>query len=511
MNKVFLSKSKYRKGHQCKKILWLEKYKQNILGTETNNSAFKKGNEVGELAKGLFGDYEDVPFDISKKHMIKKTNELMLNKPNIITEASFSYDNNFCSVDILKNDEDGVEFYEVKSSKGVKPIHKLDAAYQYYVLNNIGLNVKKVGIVHLDENYKMEKELNINKLFHIEDVTSSVKEKQKEIKNEINEIREFMEKHDEAHEPSTCVGKQCCDPHLCVFWKYCAGDLPKPNVFDVYRLGKNKKFDYYHNFIITFEDLYEDECFKNLSKEQQEQIEFEVKNLEPRINKKAIKKFLSQLKGQYPLSFLDYETLFIPIPVFNGTYPYRHVPFQFSLHIQEKKGGPLKHEEFLADIDEEDIFRTFAKKLMEALPEDGKILVYNDSFESARNREIGKILGLDKEMKEINDRMVDLMVPFKERHYYTKEMQGSASLKYVLPALYPDDPELDYSNLTLVHNADEAPEIFLSLKDETLTEEEKEYRKKHLREYCKLDTYALYKILKRFEEVTKRNSSCDYV
>ena len=101
---------------------------------------------VSREAKGLFGAYEDIEFDINLSNMIGKTNELLPNKPNIITEASFSYDNNFCSVDILKNDTDGVEIYEVKSSTKVKDIYLDDAAYQYYVLSNLGYNVKKVGL-----------------------------------------------------------------------------------------------------------------------------------------------------------------------------------------------------------------------------------------------------------------------------------------------------------------------------------------------------------------------------
>ena len=38
------------------------------------------------------------------------------------------------------------------------------------------------------------------------------------------------------------------------------------------------------------------------------------------------------------------------------------------------------------------------------------------------------------------------MVPFRERWYYTPEMQGSYSIKKVLPALVPD---LSYDNLDI--------------------------------------------------------------
>ena len=115
MNKVYLSKSRYCNCIQCKKILWMNKYKPDCASGEDKSAIFENGKKVGKLAKGLFGDYEDIEFDINLSNMIEKTNELLPNKPNVITEASFSYDNNFCSVDILKNDEDGVEIYEVKA------------------------------------------------------------------------------------------------------------------------------------------------------------------------------------------------------------------------------------------------------------------------------------------------------------------------------------------------------------------------------------------------------------
>ena len=113
MSKIHLSKSRYCKGVQCEKILWLEKYRPDY-SINGNDAVLEKGRDVGELAKGLFGDYVNVPFDIDLTVSIDKTEELLKNKPNVITEASFSYENNFCSVDILKNDVDGVESMRLK-------------------------------------------------------------------------------------------------------------------------------------------------------------------------------------------------------------------------------------------------------------------------------------------------------------------------------------------------------------------------------------------------------------
>ena len=214
MNKTFLSKSKYCKCVQCEKILWLDKYKP-ITENETNESVFETGKQVGELAKELFGDYNDIPYDKNLNIRLEKTEKLLKDKPNIITEASFIYDNNFCSVDILKNDADGVEIYEVKSSTKIKDIYLDDAAYQYFVLTNLGLNVKKVCIVYINNEYIRDKELDINQLFNIEDITDVAKQKQEEIKNNIDFINDFMQKHTENNEPDKLIGKFCFDPYSC--------------------------------------------------------------------------------------------------------------------------------------------------------------------------------------------------------------------------------------------------------------------------------------------------------
>lgn len=69
---------------------------------------------------------------------------------------------------------------------------------------------------------------------------------------------------------------------------------------------------------------------------------------------------------------------------------------------------------------------------------------------------------------DIHDNMCDLMVPFQKQYYYSKAMQGSYSIKYVLPALWPGDPELDYHNLEGVHNGAEASVSYADMVNHTL-------------------------------------------
>ncbi|WP_406537370.1 DUF2779 domain-containing protein [Methanobrevibacter sp.] len=496
---IDLSKSKYCKCLQCEKILWLTKYKPDCVPKKNKDDIIERGKKVGELAKGLLGDYIDIPYDEDLSIMIEKTDELLKDKPNIITEASFSYNNNFCSVDILKNDLEGVEIYEVKSSTSLEdnPIYLDDVAYQYFVLSNLGLNVKKAYVVYLNKKYIRGEELDINQLFIKDDVTDIVRKKQDKVRCNVDKFNKFFEVHGKDNEPQKDIGIYCCKPYSCDFWEYCSRDLPKPNVFDLKgKMRKATKFKKYHEGKISFEDLQND----NLGDKYLEQIDFELHHREPKIVKEEIKKFLSSLN--YPLYFIDYEAFQCAVPAFEGTHSYQQIPFQYSLHIIKEEGAPFEHKEFLAEIDDKNMIRNFAESMIKDLPENGSVIVYNQTFEESQvNKKICKMYpDLKDEIKRINANMVDIMVQFSDRNYYVKEMQGSASLKYVLPALYPDDPELDYDELSLVHKGDEASQAFLSLKDKTPKEQEE--IKEALLEYCKLDTYAMVKIWEKFREVT---------
>lgn len=495
MNSISLSKTKYCKCVQCKKIIWLNKYKPELAVQTTRESVVENGAKVGELAKSLFGKYEGIEFNIDLNVMIEQTKELLKNKPNIITEASFNYNNNFCSVDILKNDEDGVEIYEVKSSTEIHNIYIDDASYQCYILSNLGLNVKKVCIVYINNQYVLGKELEIDKLFNIEDITDIAMSKQNEIKNNIEMLNKYMEVHNENNEPITDIGIKCSEPHDCEYWEYCTRNLPKPNIFDIAGgMRKDKKFEKYYEGKISFEELQ----YEDLNPKYLEQIDFELHDLEPKIDKDAIREIMDSLV--YPLYFIDYETFQLAVPEIEGTRPYQQLPFQYSLHIIESKGAPIEHKEFLAEVGDKDFIRHFAESMIKDMPRNGSVIIYNKSFEPARNNEIARMYpDLKEEMDRLNSNMVDFLEPFKQRKYYTKEMHGSASIKAVLPALYPDDPELDYHNLPVVHNGGEASEAFLSLKDKN--KEEQEEIRHGLLVYCELDTYAMVKLWEKFKEI----------
>jgi len=88
------------------------------------------------------------------------------------------------------------------------------------------------------------------------------------------------------------------------------------------------------------------------------------------------------------------------------------------------------------------------------------------------------------------------MIPFQQKWYYTPEMRGSYSIKYVLPALVP---ELSYDDLPIKEGGT-ASNIFLSMLNETIEGDVKETRRQLL-EYCELDTYAMVKIMEKLRQV----------
>lgn len=105
---------------------------------------------------------------------------------------------------------------------------------------------------------------------------------------------------------------------------------------------------------------------------------------------------------------------------------------------------------------------------------------------------------LANKLMAIRNNIQDLIDPFHHGYFYTKAIGNSFSIKSVLPAMFPNDPELDYHNLEGVHNGGEAMTLFPLIKD--MPPAEQEIARKNLLKYCELDTYAMVKIWQKLKE-----------
>lgn len=494
------SKSKYCGLWQCPKIAWLRKYKPDEITVDSSVIArMEAGNVVGDLAMGLFGDFVEVTayngdkIDLSK--MIENTKAEIEKGTPVICEASFDYNGLYCAVDILKKENGGWAIYEVKSSTHEnKLVYAADVAYQKYVLENCGINVTGTYLVCLNNEYIFDGVLNIQELFKITDISESVFFESATIKTNLN-VAELILKSEE--EPPIDLSTACNNPYRCSFWKYCAKEIPTPSVFDLYRMSFSKKIDYYKKGKIRYEDLINEPKITN--DKQLRQMSFYLKEQGTYIDKAGIGAFLDTLS--FPIYFLDFETVQPVIPEYIGTKPYAQIPFQYSLHYIEKEGGELKHKEFLAESGT-DPRRALAEKLCEDIPMNVCVTAYNKAFECTRIKELAETFpDLAEHLLNIKDNIKDLLEPFQSGYYYNKAMGGSFSIKSVLPAIFPDDPALDYHNLEQIHNGGEAMSIFPQIKN--MPKEEQESTRHNLLKYCELDTYAMVKVWEELRRVVE--------
>ena len=525
-----LSKSRYTQFKQCPKALWLRIYKPEMaVVDEALQARFEKGNEVGDLAMGLLGDFKEVTAfkedgSLDLQTMIALTGQYMSEGVTNICEASFSCQGGYCAVDILHKTEGGWAIYEVKSTSfpmfNEKPAklekYAPDIAYQKWVLSQCGINVTGTYLVCLNSDYVREGPLDIQQLFVIKDMQTLVENEYPKVAPLVSQALKVI--NDET-EPDIDLSRRCDKPYPCAFFNYCKEQhgVPSPSVFDVYggAFGCKKEDSFYITQKLklyqegkhSFEDI-KDEPLGHIQRLQVEGKEY--------IDKHGICEFLSTLS--YPLYFLDFETMQHPIPQFDRAKPYQQIPFQYSLHIKEmpdtvveritdsgrclkftKRMAPI-HREFLAPNDGSDPRRTLAEQLCRDIPMDVCVLAYNKKFEKNRIEELAILYpDLATHLLNIAGNIKDLLDPFQAGYYYLPAMGGSFSIKSVLPALFPDDPDLDYHNLEgSVHNGGEAMTIFPKIKD--MQPDEAQAARKALLEYCKLDTWAMVKVWEKLLE-----------
>lgn len=488
-----LSKSSFLKGLQCEKHLFLYKYHYNLMDniSEAQLAVFKSGHKVGLLARQLFPGGVDCSSDspLEPQSCLNKTQAAIKAGATVLYEAGFVFDDVLVICDILVRKGKAWKIFEVKSSTSISEVYINDAAIQHYVVKNCLSNVSDISIIYINNQYIRTGELDVVQLFTVESVKDLVFEKMEFIKDNIIRLKNVIAK---KKEPQIDIGPQCSDPYTCSFWGHCWKHIPEYSVFNISRLSSNKQFELYKQGIFKIVDI--PDSFP-LTEAQRLQVECEKEN-KTKIDKKALKSFLSAIV--YPVAFMDFETFMPAIPLFNDSRPYQQIPFQYSVHYLSSVNGELFHKEYLAESD----FRIdpridFIENLLRDIEGAKTIIVYNQNFEIARLKEIvNDFHRFETPIKNIIDKVIDLMKPFQNKFYYAPEMKGSYSIKKVLPALIP---ELSYLNMDIGEGGAASREFERIYYISDPSEISKV--RSSLLEYCKMDTFALVKILKKLEEL----------
>ncbi len=425
MASQLLSKSKYLSGLQCPKLLWVQFHEpERIPETDpVTQHIFDQGHLVGELAKKLFPSGIDLPTDDFIDNIRQAKTLFEQRKP--LFEAGIMAGRIYSRVDVLNPvNEDEWDIIEVKSSTSVKDVHIDDVAFQRYCCNQSGLSIGKCYLALINRHYVKDGEIDPQGLFIIHDVTAEVEEASVDIQDRIENILEVIK---QENCPEMIIGPHCTNPYDCPLTE-CWDVLPEHNIFTLYYGGK-KSGELYSNGVLNITDI--PDSFK-LNGKQQIQRSC-VTTGKPHIDTEAVKQFLSSL--QYPLYYLDFETIGPAVPIFDGTRPYQDTPFQFSLHVVTDEGLQPEHFSFLA-IGTSDPRPAFLDELSKVLGSTGSVVVYHQGFEEGILRDLGKAFPeYDGWISQVCERLVDLLEPFRSFYYYHPLQKGSASLKRVLPAI----------------------------------------------------------------------------
>ena len=426
--------------------LWLKKNDPKKLPPvdENTQALFDAGHQFEPYAESLFPEGLMLGFSDYGEYLSlpQRTQDAIASGAPVIFQPRFEWNDFTCICDVVSFVGDNeVDLYEIKASTSVKVEHEFDLAFQTAVLEGTSLKVRNIFVIHVNNKYVRSGSIEADKITHIEDVTDKVRKRSEA-------TAKYMPK-------AMAVVK--------------LPNMPDPNP-DLAKLGSKKSWLQVYEAIVP-----------QVPKEY-------PADTAPTIQYEEIKQFLDGL--QYPLYFLDYETMSGLIPYFDAHRPYQQVPFQYSLHIIREPGADVEHREFL-HRENSDPVRPLTEQLIQDISTEGTVLVWYESFEKSRNSELGEMLPEYREaMEAINDRVVDLIIPFKSKWYDDPRFEGSASIKQVLPVLFP---ELSYKGLG-IQEGGAAQRLWMEAVLDSKRADQKDQILSDLVEYCKLDTLAMVEI-----------------
>lgn len=456
-----LTKSDYLLFLDAPMHLWAKKHDriETVLSAQDRH-LFEQGQKVGKAAQEFLREH------VSREY------------PNAEISFEQTYvDRHFqARVDGLLHDVDArvYDLFEVKSSSRVKPENIYDLAFQRFVCEAV-IPIRHTYLVHLNGEYIRQGEINLDELFLVENLDEQAEDLRQEVllsREEAFEIaaRETPNEILECVKPKTCPCPSLCHP-----------ELPEHSIYNLPRLSEKKKRALKAEGILAIKEIPDD---YKLSAKQALHAKA-IKSGQPIIDYPAIKASLAQL--EYPLYFLDYETFNPAIPQYDGFRPHEHMVFQYSLHVFQSQSAVPQHYEFIA-TQPGDPSRALVEHLAERIGESGSVIVWNQSFEATRNKDMAARYPEYAEMLlGINTRMYDLMKIFSRGHYVHPDFHGSASIKAVLPVLVGD---ISYQDLT-IGKGDEAMAAWVEIMRGMRTEEQVEQTKQDLLKYCEQDTMAM--------------------
>jgi len=480
-----LSKSKYLNGLQCPRLLWIQINEPEQIPEidPVTQYVFDQGHLVGDLAKKIFPSGIDIPIDDFIGNV--RQTETLLEQRKPLFEAGILSGRIYSRIDILNPaNEEEWDIIEVKSSTSVKDVHMEDVSFQKYCCEKSGLNIRACYLMYINNQYVKDGDIDPEKLLILQDISAEVEQVAQGIQDRVDVMLEIISA---SQCPEVDIGKHCNDPYDCPLTE-CWDGLPEHNVFTLY-YGGRKSHGLYSSGVVDIIEI--PDSYKLSDKQQIQQAC--ITSGEPHVDSEALRQFLLSL--QYPVYYLDFETIGPAVPMFDGTRPYQNTPFQFSLHLVRDEDSKPEHFSFLAS-GTSDPRPGFLSELKQALGNTGSIIVYNQGFEEGILKVLGKAFPeYDGWVNQVCNRLVDLLEPFRKFHYYHPSQKGSASLKSVLPAV----TGRGYEGLEIAEGQS-ASIAFQAVTYSDVPEETRNKVRADLERYCSLDTEGMIWIVDRLRQ-----------
>jgi predicted RecB family nuclease len=289
--------------------------------------------------------------------------------------------------------------------------------------------------------------------------------------------------------PRVAVGDHCSSPYECPFIERCWPELPPYHVSTLYAM-RRRALELDQEGYHTIHDLPEDLALGAIQDRQRRAVQTGRVIVEP-----GLAAALQELAP--PIAFLDFETIGLAVPVWNGCHPYDAIPVQFSCHVVPG-GGQITHHEWLAE-GAADPRPALAERLVAACRGARTVVAYNAPFERRCIEELATAVPrLATRLETIAQRLVDLL-PVIRNHVYHPGFGGSFSLKSVLPAMVP---ELRYDSLAIADGQSANLELMRLLFDrDALEAQETAALRRDLQAYCGQDTIGLVKLVERLRRL----------
>lgn len=474
-------------GLQCHKLLWWMVHEPTAPELQPDGfvvAAMDRGSRVMEIARSYVpgGVVIDLPYDAFAERLTRTRQALEGGAPAVY-EASFRAGGVFVAVDILKRDDRGFRLIEVKSSTSVKDHHIADVAVQAYVLRQNGLDLVGTEVMHLNRECVYP---DLSDLFVRSEVTEAAGAVEVSVPKWVAQQIEMLE----GPVPHVPIGPHCASPYECPFMGRCWPTLPPHHVSTLYAM-RRRTLELDEQGYRTIHDLPDDAPLGPIAERQRRAVQEGRIVVEPTLGG-VLDVFVP------PIAFLDFETVGLAIPVWDGCRPYDAVPVQFSCHVQETDGR-VTHHEWLAE-GPDDPRPMLAKRLIQACESARTVVAYNAGFERQRIEQMAQALpALAPPLLNIATRLVDLL-PVVRNHVYHPDFGGSFSLKSVLPALVPG---LRYDALAIGDGGMATLELERLLFDgKGLEPSAKEQVRSDLLRYCHQDTWGLVKLLERLRQLS---------